>query len=153
MGLMLGDSLLPEDLRAKGRYRTADLVSIVRQSFAAHVRCCGPSDQVEVTTDERDAMVSYYVFEASRSSQRATYVEFRCDSVAAEVWICRLEVAPDHQHKGIGRGLVSAVEGVARKLGLTSMKLNPVFGTESFWRKAGFLPAGGPSRTLEKELA
>lgn len=53
-----------------------------------------------------------------------------------------LYISPGYQHRGLGRGIHSALEGHARSLGLPKLRLESTLLARKFYEALGYIPAG-----------
>jgi GNAT superfamily N-acetyltransferase len=129
-----------------------ELEAIVRAAFEECVVSSQASDPIAVDDERGHVRVRYRLTSACASPRRETFVQLRIHFGRSEIWIGKMHVAHPYRFKGIGRQIAAAVERVARDLGLATVSLYPLYGSDPFWRRIGYESLGPTARVLSKHV-
>ena len=119
-----------------------ELFTLARASFGAEP---GWDDARAVSALERDTL-----FVARVDESAAGYVAVR--SVGDAMRIEQLFVAPHHEGEGVGRRLLAHAEGYAISTGADALEIVVEDDNDraaAFYRRSGFVPAGGQLYALQ----
>jgi ribosomal protein S18 acetylase RimI-like enzyme len=130
------------DIQASHAGEIGDLFTLARASFGAEP---GWDDARAVSALEHDTL-----FVARVDESVAGYVALR--PVGDAVRIDQLFVAPHHAGEGVGRRLLAHAEGYAISTGADALEIVVEEDNEraaAFYRRSGFVPAGGQLYALQ----
>jgi ribosomal protein S18 acetylase RimI-like enzyme len=98
----------------------------------------GWNDERVLETLQRDV-----VFVARERSQPAGYVALRNEPADSAIVVEQLFVAPGHEQRGVGNGLLAYVEGYAIAQRATTLRIvveESNWRARSFYRRLGYVP-------------
>ena len=125
---------------------------VLRDAFAQEVHLPGAGRHVIIDEVQGRLRAAYYLREAPPSAGEIARVHLRLDLERHEAWIGKVEIAAPYRSQGLGRRIVRAAEVAARRLGIRTINLYPLFGSEPFWRRVGYGPGHRTARVLSKTL-
>lgn len=140
--------LLPDSLAAVAH---AVFVRRTRRMLSDRTEVVVAAEQPQVRTVSLRMDAAESSTSAGKSSV-AAQLHCRVDTGAAELWVGSLVIRPALRERGLGRGMVEAVEEFAARVGVPKIKVYPLPQAHGFWRRLGYQPDAVTSRVLVKYL-
>jgi GNAT superfamily N-acetyltransferase len=109
-------------------------------------------DQITVDNEPRILRLVYVSVRASQQTGAATFIQCRIEQPGDGMWIASLQVSNRFRRQGLGREMVTASEAMARRIGVSTVKIWPLLPALGFWVSLGYREDPHTSRVLYKEV-
>ena len=112
----------------------------------------GHDDVLMVDHGSRCMEFRYIARSRSPHHRELAQVHIRIGFEEGVLWICNVTVGEPFRACGLGRRLVNAVEGYARRIRVNEIRLYPLWSARAFWHKLGYLPHPRAALVLSKPV-